>query len=117
MQYGYCWYVAEAGGTCDTACGDLGGSNLAVQAEGEWADTCSGPGANDVTTAFFNDTNPGLWTSAGTDTSCHSLGIGYTNGLYHGKCSAGTATACGAYPGETNNNVTRTPVCACFAEP
>jgi hypothetical protein len=114
VAYGYCWYLTTPGGTCDAACNQLGGSNLAVQVQNLWANSCSAPITTDIVTMFYNQGNPGQWTAVGSGTSCHSLGYGYTNSSYYGKCTTGTVNSCGAFPNDTNSSTTRTTVCACF---
>jgi hypothetical protein len=112
-QYGFCWYLSAGGVNCDTACADLGGTNLALTAESAWADNCGGPAVDDISYWFRNNGNPGSWTGTGS-TSYHTLGYGYRSGAYYGKCSRGTATGNGAYPGDPNNDTDRSVVCACF---
>ncbi len=102
--------------TCDVVCGDVGGTNLAERAETAFPDSCSGPGAGDVSTWFATHGDPAGWgSSPGGATGGHTLGYGYRNGVgYYGKCSTGTSLV-GTYPGEANpgTGLLRTPVCAC----
>lgn len=113
-MYNFCWYLSNGGITCDQVCGDLGGANLAYGAEGEWADNCSSAGADDVSTWFLNNGNPGNWNATTHSTSYHTLGYGYDGGTYYGKCSTGSNLGAGAYPSETTSGLTRNLVCACF---
>jgi len=113
-QYGFCWYLSADGVTCDTACADLGGANLALSAETTWPDNCSSPDVDDISYWFRNNGNPGGWSGSTGTTSYHTLGYGYRGGIYYGKCSSGSSTGNGAYPGDPNNDTTRSVVCACF---
>jgi hypothetical protein len=114
VEYGFCWYLTADGETCDNACSAVGGANLATTAETAWADACQGATSADVSTWFFNNGNPGGWSNSTGGTSYHTLGYGYRNNQYYGKCSSGTATTNGAYPGDTNGSATRSVLCACF---
>ncbi len=114
-QYGFCWYLGQPGKSCDQVCSAVGGSNLAYSAEGEWSDNCSAPDTDDISTWFYNNGNAAGWSSTGA-TGYHTLGYGYTGSQYYGKCSAGTSTGNGAYPGDSNGDSTRSVVCACFWE-
>jgi len=90
------WYLSASAQTCDTACGDVGGTNLAYQAENECSDTgCGGtvPSEADVVTWFFNLGNPAGWTDAPPVLFIvppHSLRFGSAGGTYFGKCAQGT---------------------------
>jgi len=116
--YGFCWYLGGQGETCDSACAQLGGTNLAWTAEAAYADSCTLAGPDDVSTYFFNNGNPGGWTNAGGLTAAHTLGYGYANvGSYYGKCASG-GVAIGTYPGDAapvaGIALERQLVCACF---
>lgn len=116
-MYGFCWYLGRPGYACDLICSDAGGTNLAVAAESSFPDSCSYPSGSDITTWFYNNGNPAGWQRVGGATNGHGFGYGYSGGTgygYYGKCSTGTATTLGTYPGETNTNANRTTVCACF---
>ena len=115
-QYGLCWYLSLQGETCDTICSVVGGSNLASSADGLWSDHCSAAEPGDVSTWFYDNGNAAGWSSATGSTSYHSLGYGYTGSHYYGKCSSGTATSHGTYPGDNNGSSTRSLVCPCFWE-
>lgn len=115
--YGFCWYLTAPMDTCDSACAELvGGSNLAPMAETAFPDHCDGPSVDDVSTWFFDNGNPGGWTSMGGFTSGHTLGYGYSMvGSFFGKCAAGM-TEVGTYPGEIVGGGLeneRQLVCAC----
>ncbi len=115
--HGFCWYLGRPGETCDDVCAGAGGTNLAASAETSFADSCSYPGASDVTTWFFNNGNPAGWTGVGGGTNGHGYGYGYSGGYgwgYYGKCVAGSSNTLGTYPGESNSVAYRTTVCACF---
>ena len=116
--YGFCWYLTAGGDTCDLACAELGGTNLALEADASFDDTCQGPAPHDVTTWFFENGNPAGWTHTGGATVGRTLGYGYTEvGTFYGKCSTGTIQV-GTYPGEIQNGGAlddqRQPVCPCF---
>jgi hypothetical protein len=113
-MYGFCFYLAKAGNTCDAVCAAVGGTNRAWAAESAWADACSAATSADVVTWFYNNGNPAGWSSSTATTNGHTLGYGYPGGSRYGKCSTGTAQTTGTYPGEPNRSATRTPVCACF---
>ncbi|MEX1368619.1 MAG: hypothetical protein AB1Z98_36160 [Nannocystaceae bacterium] len=115
--YGFCWYLTAPMDTCDSACAELvGGANLAAMAESSYADSCSGPGPDDISTWFFDNGNPGGWTMTGAVTSAHTLGYGYSMaGTFYGKCSTGGVEV-GTYPGEIVRGGLeneRQIVCAC----
>lgn len=119
--HNFCWYLSAARTTCDTVCGDVGGTNLAAQAEDEWsddacyADADKGPSEADVSTWFFNHGNPAGWGVAFSAGSVfHTLGYGWPGGGYYGKCSTGTNTNSGVYPGEANTTYDLNVVCPCF---
>lgn len=113
-MYNFCWYLSQDGIRCDQVCADLGGANLAYGAEGKWEDNCLEAEADDVSTWFYNNGNPGNWQNITGGTTYHTLGYGYDGGYYYGKCAAGTLTDTGAYPTETNGSIARNVVCACF---
>jgi hypothetical protein len=112
--YGFCWYLGAKGVTCDVVCADLGAANLANAAANSFADSCMMPGPSDVSTAFFKNGNACGWTAAGSTTAYHTLGYGYSGSVYYGKCASGMSAGNGAFPGDTNNDVTRCLVCPCF---
>jgi len=115
LQYGFCWYLSSDGKTCDAVCSALGGSNLAVSAENAWADACSQETNADVSAWFFQNGNAGGWLQLTPDgTSYHTLGYGYRNERFYGKCASGTTSGNGAFPGDTNDDSTRSVVCPCF---
>jgi hypothetical protein len=115
--YGFCWYLAAAGATCDAACASITGSNLAVQAQNAWPDACDSAQPGDISTWFYNNGNPGSWAATTGTTGYHTLGYGYTGSNYYGKCASGTATGHGTFPGDTNDNPSRSVVCPCFVAP
>ena len=115
-QYGLCWYLGLQGKTCDEVCSAVGGSNLASSADALWGDNCSGAESDDVSTWFYDNGNAGGWASYTGGTSYHTLGYGYTGSHYYGKCSGGTSTTHGTYPGDSNGDSTRALVCPCFTE-
>jgi hypothetical protein len=112
--YGFCWYLSKQGAACDATCADLGGANLAVQAQNAWADACSAVTTQDVTTMFYNQGNAGGWGNTTGATSYHTLGYGYANSDRYGKCASGSTMGAGTFPTDTNNNMTRAVVCPCF---
>jgi len=115
IAYGFCWYLTADGESCDTACLDLGGDNLALDAKDAFSDSCSGAQAGDISYWFYNHSNPGEWAAETKETEYRTLGHGYRNGnYYYGKCSAGVDGGVGAWPGEENDSSTRSLVCACF---
>lgn len=116
MDYGFCWYLGADGKTCDEVCSAAGGSNLAYSADSAWSDNCSAPDSDDISTWFFNNGDAGGWGYASTGTAYHTLGYGYRGSGYYGKCSAGTNTDNGTYPGESNGTSSRSLVCPCFTE-
>ena len=63
---------------------------------------------------FFMQGNPGGWTAVSSATAYHTLGYGYTNAEYYGKCASGTVSGNGSYPNDPNQSTTRTVVCPCF---
>jgi hypothetical protein len=109
----FCYYLGQVDRTCDTVCSDLGGTNLAAQVDSLWANGCTAPGSGDLSTWFYDNGNPGGWSTQGGTAVFHTLGYGYASGSYFGKCSTATLEA-GAYPGETTTAATRSLVCACF---
>jgi len=116
IAYGFCWYLTADGESCDTACLDLGGDNLALDAKDAFSDSCSGAGPQDVSYWFYNHSNPGEWAGETKETEYRTLGHGYRNGnYYYGKCSAVADGGVGAWPGEENDSSTRSLVCACFS--
>jgi len=122
-QYGYCWYLTDAGETCDNACADLGGSNLADDVKAafpansaEWPDTCGHPSSLDVSDWFYNNENAASWSSTGA-TGYYTLGYGYVGSAYYGKCVDGTSLNHGTFPGDPNTSATRSVVCPCFTFP
>jgi hypothetical protein len=115
-QYGLCWYLGLQGKTCDEVCSAVGGSNLASSADALWGDNCSGAESDDVSTWFYDNGNAASWASYTGSTSYHTLGYGYTGSHYYGKCSGGTSTTHGTYPGDSNGDSTRALVCPCFTE-
>ena len=115
-QYGLCWYLGLQGQTCDTICSVVGGGNLASSADALWSDHCSGAEPDDVSTWFYNNGNAAGWASYTGGTSYHTLGYGYTGSHYYGKCSGGTSTGHGTYPGDSNGSTTRSLVCPCYWE-
>jgi hypothetical protein len=116
--YNFCWYLSAPSTSCDAVCADVGGTNLAIQAENERSDDGCSAGAGgasdaDVSTWFFNSGNPRGWGRLGDYTGYHTLGYGIVSSVYFGKCSTGSVDTLGVYPGETNgtgHNV----VCPCF---
>ena len=115
--YGFCWYLTAPMDTCDSACNELvGGANLAPMAESSYPDHCNGAAADDVSTWFFDNGNPGGWSSVGGTTAGHTLGYGYSMvGNFYGKCSTGGVSV-GTYPGEMVGGGLeneRQLVCAC----
>ena len=115
--YGFCWYLGAPAQTCDDACAEVGGENLAIAAESTFPDSPDYPGPEGVVMWFYDHGNPGEWTY-GTWTAGHVLGYGYVGDQFSGKCAACTMPT-GTYPGEPMD--TRFPygglpqlVCACF---
>ena len=123
-RYGAAWYVTEAGVTCDEACEDLGGSNLAYEIEDEFADddgngtpdtNCgAGPSAEDLGAYWADNDNPAGWTNGG-GTIYHTLGYGYVGSSWYSACHTGGSSGAGTYPGDSNNNATRNVMCPCHA--
>ncbi len=113
-MYNMCWYLSEDGVNCDKVCADLGGANIAYGAEEKWENNCTRPQADDVSSWFYNNGNPGNWTMRGGGTGYHTLGYGYDGGVYYGKCSTGTNYTSVSYPSEPNGNTDRNVVCPCF---
>ena len=114
-MYGFCWYLSQPHGYCDATCAEVGGSNLAVQAENSWPDHCGAAEADDVSTWFYENGNPGGWVGVGGGTNGHTLGYGYQNAHYYGKCKVGGHDPIGTYPGTINDSNSRMVVCPCFA--
>jgi len=115
-RYGFCWYIADGGNTCDNVCAAVGGENLAYEAENAWPDACTAaPTGDDIVTDLFVRGNEGGWTGPGAGNGCWSLGWGWgaDDGEYYGKCTTGTAH-CGAYPSDPNGYPDLMPVCPCF---
>ncbi len=114
--YGFCWYVGAPAQTCDDACSEVGGENLAFAAEGAFPDSKDYPGTDGVATWFYEHGNPGPWYYGGW-TELHALGFGYPYGGFGGKCANCTAPS-GAYPGEeaaaSYPYLMIQLVCACF---
>jgi len=117
-QYGYCWYLSGPGVECDQACADLGGNNLAVQAESSWPDECGATSNYGIANWFYDNGNPGAWAGPESSSGYHTLGYGLPGSVYFGKCAAGTNVNGGFYPGETNGTAgSRNAVCVCFTSP
>jgi hypothetical protein len=114
FAYGFCFYLTAPGRTCDQACASLGGTNLAEQAATAFPDSCSAPGAADISTWFLQNGNPGSWGGTPVATLRRTLGHGYTAATYAGKCSAGAQPTAGTFPGNANDSPERNLVCACF---
>ena len=114
--YGFCWYLTQPGGNCDATCAELGGANLVPQAENAWPNNCDVAGPDDLSTWFYQHGNPGQWNGNTGGTNGHSMGYGYTNSSYYGKCTSGTSMNIGAYPGASNDSPTRATVCPCFVD-
>jgi cysteine-rich repeat protein len=112
-QYGFCWYLGADGRTCDSVCASLAGANLANSAAAQWADACQGAAAGDISQFFFANGNAGGWLNTG-GTSYHTLGYGYRNQQYYGKCASGTTMGNGSFPADTIDSTTRSLVCPCF---
>jgi hypothetical protein len=120
-QHGFCWYLGQDGNTCDATCSDLSGSNLADDvatafpaSSSQWPDSCGTPNSGDVVTWFYNNGNAGGWGSTG-NTSYHTLGYGYRNSQYYGKCVNGSSNGHGTFPGDPNPSTNRNLICPCFA--
>lgn len=112
-MYNFCWYLSAPGIACDLTCSSLGGSNLANSAASAFPDLPASP-TGQVIHWFYQNGNPDNWTSYSTGTSYKTLGYGYTNSTYYAKNAAGTNSSAGAFPGNPNNNGTRTLACPCF---
>ncbi|HEX9619123.1 MAG TPA: hypothetical protein VF989_03245 [Polyangiaceae bacterium] len=117
LLHGFCWYLGDDGVNCDAVCEDVGGTNLFNDAQGAFTDSCSSPSATSLTKWFYDNDNPGGWSSSVGNTTYRTLGYGYRGGSHYGKCAAGTSTGNGAAPGDVNNDATRSLVCACFETP
>lgn len=115
-RYDACFYLSALETTCDTLCEDLGAENIASSVEDAYADHCDAVGSDDISTYFFENGNPGGWTTPGTTTTGHSLGYGYaTNGSFYGKCALGESVV-GTYPDDSLGEglfSERSLVCAC----
>ena len=84
-----------------------------------WPDNCngsSGATSDDVATHFYLNDNAANWTDGPSSTGYHTLGYGYTGGSYFKKCASGSNTTNGTFPGEPNQDTTRSLVCPCFAQ-
>ena len=123
-RYGAAWYLTSGGVSCDAACEDVGGSNLADSMEDEFFDddndgfpdtNCGVPTLEDVGGYWADNDNPGQWSGVGPFTSYHTLGYAYEGGEWYSACSTGLFTGAGTYPGDDNNNVTRNVMCPCHA--
>ena len=112
--YTFCWYLSAPGINCDAVCAEIGGMNYAIDAEGQWPDACSAATPTDVSTMFYMQGNPAGWSGATSATAYHTLGYGYMNAEYYGKCASGTVTGNGSYPNDPNQSTTRAVVCPCF---
>lgn len=113
-QGGFCYYLGSKGGTCDQACGYIGGGNWAADAASALGSGCRGPAAGSPTRHFLTYDNKGGWKIAGTSRlSLKTLGHGHYEGYAWGACSTGT-TKIGTWPGESNSDSGRSLVCACF---
>jgi hypothetical protein len=93
-------------------------ANQAANAYANMPDDCSGGGANQPATYFFQNGDKGGWLLPnGSPTSFRTLGHGYSagnGGVYYGKCGApGVMSGVGAFPGEIDSP-TRNLVCACL---
>jgi hypothetical protein len=111
---GLCFYLSAAGKTCDAVCAELGGTNKASTAEPLITNDCNGGGTNQPATYFYQNGNKGTWTGpTGAATGYHTLGHGYSNSTYYGKCS-GATTGTGTFPGDPSDRADRNIVCACF---
>lgn len=115
LGYGhYCYYLGQAGMTCDAVCSGLGGTNLAAHVDSLWPERCEQPpGPEDVSTWFYVNANFGGWTGPGIVSYFRSIGYGHTGDEYYGKCSYANMSL-GAYPGETETLPDVVLVCACF---
>jgi hypothetical protein len=112
-RYGFCWYLSVGGESCDSACTAVGGQNLANMALGLWADNCSSPDDDDLSTSFYQAGNPGAWNANVGTTPIRTLGYGYEGGARFGKCESGSG-GYGTFPGESNVSPIRHLVCPCF---
>ena len=109
FQYqGFCWYLGDAGDTCDVTCTNHGATNEAEAAGNIITD-------DDCTVILHFNSTQDLGLASYRGTSYTSFGYYYTDDVSDYFCteSTGSFGGIGSRSGETNPRNTRRLVCAC----
>lgn len=110
----FCFYQTVQGGTCDAACGSIGGSNLIDAAITTFPAGCPSHCTNEPINQAQQQGHYTL-NSTSHPTAFRTCGYGYTNSYYVCHCNNDShGRGGGSLVGDYNNRPDRTLMCPCF---